>query len=261
MLLHIHNFVQNQGNQSCTPWHSLSAHTRLLSALVMVFAIALTPNGQWTTWVIYGLSVLIVILLSRVSLSRLLSRVAIEFVFIGIVLVETLFQNDGKVIWSWGAVQITTTGLLVLGSVTFKVLLSLLTLNLLVLTTAIPDLFEGLLSLGTSPLLIAIMASMYRYIEVLVRELTTIRRAALSRNLMINPTTTRLITGNTIGSLFIRTYERGELIYQAMLARGYQGLPSNVTPLIYKKQDKLAFVITGIIIFLGQLLYLHQYLY
>ncbi|XTZ10780.1 MAG: energy-coupling factor transporter transmembrane component T family protein, partial [cyanobacterium endosymbiont of Rhopalodia yunnanensis] len=128
-------------------------------------------------------------------------------------------------------------------------------LNLLVLTTAVPELFEGLLSLGISPLFVAIMASMYRYIDVLVRKFTTMKQANLSRNLRLNTTTNRLITWNIISSLLIRTYERGKLSYQAMLARGYQGLSSKVTFLIYKKQDKLAFVVTAIIIFYRQLLY------
>ena len=56
-----------------------------------------------------------------------------------------------------------------------------------------------------------------------------------------------------IGSLFIRTYERGERVYQAMLARGYQGLPpvGKVPP--YKQRDFLAFILTGLIILSGQL--------
>ena len=198
MFLHIHNLVKAQRHQSCTLWHSLNAQTRLLSALIMVFAIALTPNRQWITWGVYGISVLIVILLSQVSWSGLLSQVTTQFAFVGVVLVETLFRNDGQVIWSWGVVQITTTGVLVLGSVSPKILLSLLTLNLLVLTTAVPELFEGLLSLGISPLFVAIMASMYRDIDVLVREFTTMRQAALSCNLMLNTTTNRLIRGNII---------------------------------------------------------------
>ncbi len=260
MILHIQAFIPNQGSQPLTPWHSLAPQTRLLWALIMVFAIALTPNGQWATWGVYGISVLIVILLSRVSWIQLLSRVVIEFLFVGVVLLGSLFRSDGQVIWSWGIVTITSTGVMVLGSVTLKVFLSLLTLNLLILTTAIPALFQGLLFLRTPPLLVAIMASMYRYIDVLVREFTTMRQAALSRNLMVNGAATRLITGNAIGSLFIRTYERGELIYQAMLARGYQGLPSTDNLPTYKQRDKLALGVTAMIVLWGQLLYLHDYI-
>ncbi|HAC65964.1 MAG TPA: cobalt ECF transporter T component CbiQ, partial [Cyanothece sp. UBA12306] len=219
-----------------------------------VFAIALTPNGRWITWYFYSIFLLLLILVSRVSLIKLLSRVAFEFVFVGLILLGTLFRSEGEVIWSWGIISITTTGVMVLGSVTLKVFLSLLALNLLILTTTIPDIFQGLLSLGTPPLLVAIMASMYRYIDVLVREFTTMKRAAMSRNLMTNRRRTRLILGHAIGSLFIRTYERGERIHQAMLARGYQGVSPTTTNLRgYKKRDILALMMTVLIVFLGQL--------
>ena len=82
------------------------------------------------------------------------------------------------------------------------------------------------------------------------------RRAALSRNLMLTNASTRRVIGNMIGSLFIRTYERGERVYQAMLARGYQGLPPVVKVPPYKQRDFLAFILTGLIILSGQLLIL-----
>ncbi|MGB5592634.1 MAG: cobalt ECF transporter T component CbiQ [Crocosphaera sp.] len=255
MLLHIHSFLNKHKQQPLTIWHSLSSQTRLLCAFISVFAIALTPNGQWKTWGVYGVGVLFLIFISRVSWVRLLSRVIIEFGFVGVVLLGTLFRPEGDVIWSWGMLQITTTGVMVLGSVTIKVILSLLVLNTLILTTAIPDLFQALLALKMPPLLVAIMASMYRYIDVLNREFLAMRRAAISRNLMSNRKMIRQVMGNAIGSLFIRSYERGELIYQAMLSRGYQGVPVATEKLSYKKRDIVALFLTGIIVILGQIVY------
>ncbi|MEA5509292.1 cobalt ECF transporter T component CbiQ [Crocosphaera sp. UHCC 0190] len=256
MLLHIHSLLNSAKKQPRTFWHSLAPQTRLLCTLISVFAIALTPNGQWKTWGVYGLGVLITIFVSRVSLRRLLARVVIEFAFVGVVLLGTLFRPEGQVIWSWGILKITTTGVMVLGSVTLKVMLSLFVVNTLILTTSIPDLFQALLALRTPPLLVAIMASMYRYIDVLNREFTSMRRAAISRNLMSNPQMIRQVMGNAIGSLFIRSYERGELIYQAMLSRGYQGVPSSPEKLIYKKRDIGALLWTGIMVILGQIIHL-----
>ncbi len=256
MLLHIHSFINNKEKQPDTFWHSLNVQVRLLCAFISVFAIALTPNGQWKTWAIYGVGVLLIILISRVSWLTLLSRVIIEFSFVGVVLLGTLFRPEGDVIWSWWILQITTTGVMVLGSVTTKVILSLLMLNTLILTTEIPDLFKALLALKMPPLLVAIMASMYRYIDVLNREFTAMKQAAISRNLMSNGKMIRHVMGNAIGSLFIRSYERGELIYQAMLSRGYQGVPVIPEKISYTKQDIIALIITIGIVFWGQVIYL-----
>ncbi|MGK7954287.1 MAG: cobalt ECF transporter T component CbiQ [Crocosphaera sp.] len=255
MLLHIHSFLNQQNQQPSTVWHSLGSQTRVLCAFVSVFAIALTPNGQWITWGVYGLGVVFLILMSRVSWLSLFSRVIIEFAFVGVVLLGTLFRPDGDVIWSWGILQITTTGVIVLGSVTTKVILSLLMLNVLIITTAIPDLFQALLALKMPPLLVAIMASMYRYIDVLNREFTAMKRAAISRNLMSNGKMIRSVMGNAIGSLFIRSYERGELIYQAMLSRGYQGVSATSEKLRYENRDIIALIITGVIVIFGQIVH------
>jgi cobalt/nickel transport system permease protein len=222
----------------------------------MVFAIALTPDGHWLTWAIYGLAVVGLILISRVTLPVLLKRVAVESVFISVVLLGTLFRGGGKVLWAWGPLKITTVGLTVLGSVTLKALLSLLILNILTLTTSIPALLNALVELRTPPLLVAIIASMYRYINVLIGEFNAMRRAAASRNLMGSNRSSRLVVGNMMGSLFIRTYERGERVYQAMLARGYQGVPIVEKVPSGGQRDIVALTLTVILALLGQGVYL-----
>ncbi len=256
ILLHIGAFHLDIDSNRRTPWHTLAPRTRILCTLLMVFAIALTPNGHWWTWAIYGLAILSLLLLSQVTLPVLVRRVAVELVFIGVVLLGTLFRRGGEVLWSWGPLQITTAGLIVLGSVTLKALLSLLMLNLLTLTTAVSALLHGLVELRTPPLLVATLASMYRYIGVLIGEFNAMRKAAASRNLMNNKRWQRLVIGNMIGSLFIRTYDRGDRIYQAMLSRGYQGtMPVEKVP-PGGRQDILALTLTLIVALLGQSIYL-----
>lgn len=251
MLLHVGAFHLDVDSGRTTPWHALAPRTRLLCVLLTVFAIALTPNGRWWTWAIYGLGVLSVVGLSRVTWTLLLKRLAVEFSFIGVVLLGTLFRSDGEVLWSWGPLQITTVGLTVLGSVTTKALLSLVMLNVLTLTTSVPALLNALVALRTPPLLVAILASMYRYINVLVGEFNTMRRAAASRNLMGSKRRQRLVIGNMMGSLFIRTYERGERVHQAMLSRGYQGVPPTAKVPSGGRRDVLALTMTVILALLG----------
>jgi cobalt/nickel transport system permease protein len=256
MLLHVGAFHLDINSKQATPWHKLAPRTRILCTVLFVFAIVLTPNGHWWTWAIYGLAILSLIWLSQVTLLVLLKRLAVEFTFIGVVLLGTLFHGGGNVLWAWGPLQITTVGLIVLGSVTLKALLSLLLLNLLTLTTSVPALLEALVELRVPPLLVAILASMYRYIGVLTAEFNAMRRAAESRNLMSSKRWQRLVIGNMIGSLFIRTYERGERVYQAMLSRGYQGIPQVEKASRAKRRDIVALTLTLILALLGQLVYL-----
>jgi cobalt/nickel transport system permease protein len=255
MLLHVGAAHLTIVSQPESIWHQLIPKTRVLCALLMVFAIGLTPNGQWLTWAIYAGVVMVILGLSRVALGPLLKRVAVELVFIGTVLLGTLFRQGGEVLWQWGWLSITTEGLVVLGSVTTKAVLSLLVLNFLTMTTSIPALLNALLELRVPPLLVAILASMHRYVTVLIEEFTSMQRAAHSRNLMGNPKHQRLVFGNMIGSLFLRTYDRGERVHQAMLSRGYQGLPLAASGTqANRRLDILALTLTLSSALLGQII-------
>lgn len=252
MLFHIGAFQLDTDSEKLTPWHNLTAQTRLLVVLIMLLGIVLTPNGGWYTWLVYAIAILGLIQLTRVKIRILLHRVAVESVFLGVVLFGTLFRGGGEVLWRWGWLQVSREGLVILGSVFTKAFLSLIIMNLLTMTTSIPDLLNALLTLRTPPLLVAIMVSMYRYISVLIREVQAMQRAAASRNFRGRSQWQRLVLGNMIGSLFIRTYDRGERVYQAMLARGYQGIPIPEAPPKIMLKDKWAIAITITLVFLGK---------
>lgn len=256
LLLQIGAFHLDIDSKQTTFWHSLTPRTRLLSALLMVFAIALTPNGRWWTWAIYGLAVLGMVIASRVTKKQLFKRVVVEFAFIGAVLVGTLFRDGGEILWAWGIFRITTEGLTVLGSVSLKALLSLLTLNILTLTTSVPALLNALTALRVPPLLVATLASMYRYIGVLSKEFQAMHKAAASRNLARHHGWQRFVIGNMMGTLFIRTFERGERVYQAMLARGYRGVPVVEKLPSGGRRDILVLTFTLVLALLGQSIYL-----
>ncbi|MFX1563301.1 MAG: cobalt ECF transporter T component CbiQ [Promethearchaeota archaeon] len=99
-------------------------------------------------------------------------------------------------------------------------------LSLLTLTTRFNTLIHGMERLHFPQLFIQLTAITYRFIFLftdeayrmgLAREARTVRKERVVRL-----RTWRTIS-SMIGSLFIRAYERGEKVYQAMLARGYSG--------------------------------------
>lgn len=244
-------------------WMSLAVHTRVLCVFLLVFAIALTSMGRWWTWAIYAIATLPILYWSRIDFGILIRRMAIELAFISVILLGTLFRSGGDVIWQWGWIQITTHGLTILASVSIKAFLSLLLLNTLTLSTSVPLLLQALVNLKIPPLLVSILASMYRYIGVLTSEFKAMRRAATARNFAAkniydrhrqDHAWQRQVLGNMLGVLFIRTYDRGDRIYQAMLARGYQGIP--VVNEISSSDwcDRLAIGCVMIVILVGQVI-------
>jgi cobalt/nickel transport system permease protein len=78
---------------------------------------------------------------------------------------------------------------------------------------------------------------MYRYIFVLTDEVMRMRQARDSRNFGGGRLRQLKTIGHMIGTLFIRSYERGERIYAAMLARGFDGQIRSLHQLNFKRAD------------------------
>ena len=138
------------------------------------------------------------------------------------------FFKEGEVagsynIWLW-QVSVTHNGLQVFWNVLAKAWLSILALVTLTATTKITDLLRGLEQLRLPRVMVMILSFMYRYIFVLTDEVMRMKQARDSRNFGSGRRLWQIKTvGGMTGTLFIRSYERGERVYAAMLARGYDG--------------------------------------
>jgi cobalt/nickel transport system permease protein len=70
---------------------------------------------------------------------------------------------------------------------------------------------------------------MYRYIFVIGEEARRLMRARECRSAVAGESSggavrwRARVLGNMVGSLFLRSYERAERIYDAMISRGYDG--------------------------------------
>jgi len=141
---------------------------------------------------------------------------------------------EGRALWSGDLLAwhltVTDAGLWRLGAILARSGLSMLVAVTLVTITPFADLLRAMRRLGLPALLVAVMAMMYRYLFVLVDEAQRLIRAREARSAASasgragrTMAWRATVAGRMIGTLFLRTYERSERIYQAMLARGYQG--------------------------------------
>jgi len=151
------------------------------------------------------------------------------------------FFTQGEVagsynIWLW-QVSVTYSGLQVLWNVLIKAWLSILSLILLTSTIKLTNLLNGLEQLGMPKVMVMILSFMYRYIFVLVDEVMRMRQARDSRNFGGSRLWQLRTIGNMIGTLFIRSYERGEWVYAAMLARGFDGHSRTLDRLNFRQAD------------------------
>ena len=121
---------------------------------------------------------------------------------------------------------------------------------LLVATTPFPDLIHALEHLHLPRSLTTIVAFFYRYIFVLTDEVYRLLRARESRSAGLPNMKSggkliwrAKVAGSMAGQLFLRSYERSDRIYNAMLSRGYAGHIRTLNPHVMTRTDWLVLVL------------------
>lgn len=104
-------------------------------------------------------------------------------------------------------------------AVVFKSYLSALAVLLVVSTTPMPALLNGLDASGVPRFLLMVTQFLYRYLFVISEEAQIMRIAAASRSSRIR----FRAAASALAALFARSYARAEDIHRAMLARGFRG--------------------------------------
>jgi cobalt/nickel transport system permease protein len=144
--------------------------------------------------------------------------------------VPLIFVRPGEPLGTIGPLTVSGEGLRMFGTIALKAWLSVQAALLLTFTTPFHDLVDALRDLRLPRILVAIIAFMYRYLAVLGDEAGRMlrARAARSAHAVAGASGGTLawrarVTGQMVGSLFLRSYERSERIYAAMQARGFDG--------------------------------------
>lgn len=207
--------------------HQLDARTKLVTTLAFLLAVSLTPFEHRLAFALYGGLIAIVIILSKLPPLFVLKRSLVIVPFVLVIAVFNLFFKGGEAIGGLDVggwhISIFREGLDVFLSIMTKAFLSILALIVLSATTALPSLLGGMERLGLPRVMVMILSFMYRYLFVLVEEVERLRQARDSRNFGGKRRHQLRSVGHMVGTLFIRSYERAERVYAAMLARGFEG--------------------------------------
>ena len=235
--------------------HRLDPRTKLLTSLLFILAVVLTPPGRWPVFALYFILVAALLILSRVPLLYTLKRSLVIMPFVVLIAIFIPFFREGEVagsynIWLW-QLSVTYNGLEVFWNILAKAWLSILSLILLTSTTRFSQLLKGMEKLRLPRVMTMILSFMYRYIFVLIDEVMRMKQARDSRNFGGRRLWQLRTIGNMIGTLFIRSYERGERVYAAMMARGFNGHTRTLESLNFRLSDVLFALSLGFILILA----------
>lgn len=232
--------------------HRLDPRTKLLGSLALVLAVVLTSPGNWKLFAVYLCVITGLLLLSRLPLGYVLKRSLVVFPFVIMIAVFIPFFKHGQVAASYdiGAwhIAVTYDGLAVLVNTAVKSWLCMLCLIVLSSSTKFEKLLEGMYWLKVPHVLVQVISFMYRYMFVIADQAMRMQMGRDSRNFGSNRMNILRTMGSMVGTLFIRSYERAERIYAAMLSRGYTGEIPALNKLSFKLPDAYFLVTLSILL-------------
>jgi cobalt/nickel transport system permease protein len=243
--------------------HHLDPRVKVVVTVLFILSNALLPDGAWTA---FGLSWIVLLWANHLSslgvdFSFRRSFIALPFALAAI---SAIFSPLGEPLakWALGPLTLIPTdiGLIKFASILLRSWLSVQAAILLVATTRFPDMIHAFEHLHVPAVLTTIVSFLYRYLFVLTDEVMRLLRARESRSGTVagyksgrNVVWRAKVTGNMAGQLFLRSYERSDRIYNAMLARGYTGQLRTLNPHVMKNSDWFFAALSVIIILFLQL--------
>jgi cobalt/nickel transport system permease protein len=244
-----------------SPLHRLDPRVKVVLAIAFILSNALLPDGAWAA---FGLAWILILLANHfsslgVDFSFRRSFIALPF---ALAAVSAIFMPAGQPLaeWNLGPIQLipTDAGVLRFASIMLRAWLSVQAGILLVSVTQFPDMIHAFEHLRVPAILTTIVAFLYRYLFVLTDEVMRLLRARDARSAALPGLKSgrsviwrAKITGNMAGQLFLRSYERSDRIYNAMLARGYQGQLRTLRAHILTRRDWLVlFLVIFLFLFL-----------
>jgi len=238
-----HGFLDRYSGMD-SPVHRLDPRAKI--ALVAAFAVIVvsTPPPRPMAFVVYAGLLAWGCALARVPVGYVLVRALGVLPFSVLVAVWMPFMADGPTVAVFGGrLHLSVPGLWVFAGVVMKSFLGAASSIWLVSTTPFASLLAALRKMGAPAIVVDLLALTYRYLFVLVGEAMRLRRAAAARGYRPHWLGQAWLIGRLIGRLFMRSYERAERVYAAMVLRGFTGRMPAAAPLRFRAADAATLVV------------------
>lgn len=203
-------------------FHRLDPRGKLAVALAFSLVVA-TGHSPWAAGVGLGLC-LVGCLAGRLPLREVAKRLMAVNAFTALLWLVLPWQLGLGGGWLGLSLKHHPQGLMLAGMITLKANAIVLGLMVLLATSSVNQIFHALAHWRVSPRLLQVFFFFYRYLHVLHREWHRMHLAARARGFQPR---TSLHTYRTYayltGGLLVRSYDRAQRVYQAMLCRGFRG--------------------------------------
>ena len=203
----------------------ISLPLRLQLSLIIVMGAAFLKHHTWSNLFVYGAIAFVWVCILQVPIHKLGGLLGSELIFLSLIALPLGWERASFLL--------------------VRSLVCLTTMNSFLLT--LPPHSLGIALKGV-PLPLPFKENLIlaaQYLEILLSEVTQMQHSAQLRGLNGATGWLRYASASMIGSLYLRTLDRAERVYGAMVARGYDGeLPIDST---LKPKERFTLLMAGVI--------------
>jgi cobalt/nickel transport system permease protein len=200
----------------------MAPEAKVAATFLFVLCSAITPRTAIWAFGVYAVLLAVVIVVARIPLRFVIARLAVVLPFIIFAFLVPIIA-EGERVRVLG-ISVSVEGLWAMWNILAKAGVGATSSILLAGTTEVADLLKGLARLRVPPVFVSITSFMVRYMELMADSLGRMRTAMVARGYDPRWLWQAKPIASSAGALFVRSYERGERIHAAMVARGYAGV-------------------------------------
>jgi len=218
-------------------FHRLDARVKIVVFAAITLVAVSTPLALWPVYAVCAYLLLAIAILARVPAAQVWRRARWVLPLVLTLGVFLPLVRTGGESWDLGPLTVHGAGLAVFAQVAAKTLIGVSSAVLLTATTSFPDVISGLEAMRLPTILVLIASLMYRYLYVILEDVGRMRAALSARAYRPRHALQAGAIGKLVSALFLRSYERGERVHLAMLARGYDRRMPRLAPLALEARD------------------------
>lgn len=200
--------------------HRLDPRAKLVATLLFLFTVISFSKYEIAALLPFFLYPMLLMTIGEIPFMFIFKKVILVAPFAVFIGIFNPLLDSGRVVIFNGLT--VSAGWLSFCSIMLKFTLTISTALLLIATTSFPSVCHALRQLKVPSLFVSQLSFLYRYIFVLMEETMRIVRARNMRSYGERGKDIKTFV-RIVGILFIRTVERAERIYFAMLSRGFRG--------------------------------------
>lgn len=227
-----------------SPIHRLDPRAKLAATLLFIVTVVSFDKYQLSALLPFSVFPIVLIVMARIPATYLIKRVLWLAPFAVLIGVFNPLL-DRQTLMQIGSVEISG-GWVSLGSIGIRFFLTALAAFTLVAVTGFHAVCLALQKLGVPDIFVVQLLFLYRYAFVLADEAARMLRAWQLRAPSAKMMTLRTFSALT-GSLYLRTTDRAQRIYQAMCCRGFDGRIRIARQLRWTRADTLFLTASGLL--------------